>query len=219
MTNPWKRREVIGDCTLLLGDCLEILPTLDKVDAVITDPPWNMDYFADDKKDWSDYADWLRGLNEKYKAVSSGAIAIFLSSKSIPFISHVFEGWQPFVAVKNFSQMSKSKDTIPNAFDIGFCLPRNSYTGSGRNWWICNTAGMLQDRTGHPTPRTVDCMETIIEMFEGETILGPFMGSGTTGVACANLGRKFIGIEIEPKYYEIACERITNAYRQSRMFA
>ena len=50
-------------------------------------------------------------------------------------------------------------------------------------------------------------------------ILDPFMGSGTTGVACANLGRKFIGIEIEPKYFEIACERIDNAYRQKRMFA
>ena len=52
-----------------------------------------------------------------------------------------------------------------------------------------------------------------------ETILDPFMGSGTTGVACMNLGRKFIGIEIEPKYFDIACERIENAQRQQRMFA
>ena len=51
------------------------------------------------------------------------------------------------------------------------------------------------------------------------TILDPYMGSGTTGVACANLGRKFIGIEIERKYFDIACERIDNAYRQKRMFA
>ena len=50
-------------------------------------------------------------------------------------------------------------------------------------------------------------------------VLDPFMGSGTTGVACANLGRKFIGIEIERKYFDIACERIDNAYRQKRMFA
>jgi len=52
-----------------------------------------------------------------------------------------------------------------------------------------------------------------------DTILDPFMGSGTTGVACANLGRKFIGIEIEPKYFDIACERIENAQRQERLFA
>jgi site-specific DNA-methyltransferase (adenine-specific) len=50
-------------------------------------------------------------------------------------------------------------------------------------------------------------------------VLDPFMGSGTTGVACAQLGRKFIGIEIERKYFDIACERIDNAYRQQRMFA
>ena len=217
--NPWKRKEVIGDCTLYLGDSLEILPTLEKVDAVITDPPWNMDYFTNDKKDWPEYAAWLKKLNDKYVDISSGAVAVFLSSKSIPYVSHIFDGWQPFVAVKNFSQMSKSKDTIPNAFDIGFCLPRSTYTGNGRNWWLCNTAGMLQDRTGHPTPRTVDCMENILKMFDADSILDPFMGSGTTGVACANLSRKFIGIEIEPKYFDIACERITNAYRQERLFA
>jgi DNA modification methylase len=54
---------------------------------------------------------------------------------------------------------------------------------------------------------------------QGETILDPFMGSGTTGVACMNLGRKFIGIEIEPKYFDIACERIDQAQRQQRLFA
>jgi DNA modification methylase len=53
----------------------------------------------------------------------------------------------------------------------------------------------------------------------GQTILDPYMGSGTTGVACANLGRKFIGIEIEEKYFDIACERITAAYAQGTLFA
>jgi DNA modification methylase len=51
-----------------------------------------------------------------------------------------------------------------------------------------------------------------------ETVIDPFMGSGTTGVACMNLGRRFVGIEIEPKYFDIACERIENAQRQQRMF-
>ena len=64
-------------------------------------------------------------------------------------------------------------------------------------------------------------MRTLIELFSnpGATVADPFMGSGTTGVACAQLGRKFIGIEIERKYFDIACERIDNAYRQQRMFA
>ena len=73
----------------------------------------------------------------------------------------------------------------------------------------------------HPVAYPLDVPRRCIEAATdtGDTALDPFMGSGTTGVACANLGRKFIGIEIEPKYFDIACERIDNAYRQQRMFA
>ena len=71
----------------------------------------------------------------------------------------------------------------------------------------------------HPTQKPVRLMEWCIGFFPDSVILDPFMGSGTTGVACANLGRKFIGIEIEPKYFDIACERIEMAYAQGRLFA
>jgi DNA modification methylase len=70
----------------------------------------------------------------------------------------------------------------------------------------------------HPTQKPVKLMEWCIDFTEGETILDPFMGSGTTGVACMNLKRKFIGIELEPKYFDIACERIKNAQRQQTLF-
>ena len=71
----------------------------------------------------------------------------------------------------------------------------------------------------HPHEKPIWLIETLLKKAPLGLVLDPFMGSGTTGVACANLGRKFIGIEIEPKYFDIACERITNAYRQTRMFA
>ena len=70
----------------------------------------------------------------------------------------------------------------------------------------------------HPTQKPLRLLKWCLEFVAG-SILDPYMGSGTTGVACANLGRKFIGIEIERKYFDIACERIDNAYRQQRMFA
>ena len=70
----------------------------------------------------------------------------------------------------------------------------------------------------HPTQKPVRVMDWCVRFTNG-AVLDPFMGSGTTGVACADLGRKFIGIEIEPRYFDIACERIDNAYRQQRMFA
>jgi site-specific DNA-methyltransferase (adenine-specific) len=75
------------------------------------------------------------------------------------------------------------------------------------------------DAEGHPCPKPFHLFTRLLSFTDAETVLDPFMGSGTTGVACMNLGRKFIGIEIESKYFEIACERIENAQRQLRMFA
>ena len=72
----------------------------------------------------------------------------------------------------------------------------------------------------HPTQKPICLMEWCLSFVpDAQTILDPYMGSGTTGVACANLGRKFIGIEIEEKYFNIACERITAAQAQLRLFA
>jgi DNA modification methylase len=79
----------------------------------------------------------------------------------------------------------------------------------------------LNDAQGHPCPRPLNQVRHIIEQWvkPESVVLDPFMGSGTTGVACATLGRAFIGIEIEPKYFEIACERIRAAQAQQRLFA
>jgi len=71
----------------------------------------------------------------------------------------------------------------------------------------------------HPCARRREHVEWLVGWFSEEDVLDPFMGSGTTGVACANLGRKFIGIEIERKYFDIAVERIDAAYAQGRLFA
>ena len=82
-----------------------------------------------------------------------------------------------------------------------------------------NRVALLTEFASHPTTKPVSVMTFSIEQAgTPKSILDPFMGSGTTGVACANLGRKFIGIEIEPKYFDIACERIENAYRQAKLF-
>lgn len=73
----------------------------------------------------------------------------------------------------------------------------------------------------HPTQKPRRLMNELVGLFttEGQTVCDPFMGSGTTGVACMTLNRPFVGIEVEPKYFELACERIENAQRQERLFA
>ena len=88
-----------------------------------------------------------------------------------------------------------------------------------RNLW----SGLLRDTEKgefyHPTQKPVVLMQWCVQQIQDRIVIDPFMGSGTTGVACMNLGRKFIGIEIKRKYFDIACERIENAQRQQRMFA
>ena len=88
--------------------------------------------------------------------------------------------------------------------------------GDSHAFWSVPKAGSF----GHPTEKPVPLFSAWVRDFTnaGETILDPFMGSGTTGVACVKLGRKFIGIEIEPKYFDIACKRIEAAYAQPDMF-
>jgi DNA modification methylase len=71
----------------------------------------------------------------------------------------------------------------------------------------------------HPTQKPLKVMSWCLQFLpDAKTVLDPYMGSGTTGVACAQLGRKFIGIEIEPKYFDIACRRIEQAYAQGKLF-
>ena len=81
----------------------------------------------------------------------SDNIVIFQSSKAIPFVSHLFIGYESMVVIKNFSQMTPKR--LPNCYDIVFLKYKNGYKGNGRNWFLSNTAGMLKQRTGHPTPR------------------------------------------------------------------
>jgi len=204
----------IGPHTLILGDCLEVLPTLGKVDAVVTDPPWNMDYFVDDKKDWDAYSAWLGKVKDQCGAICEGEIW-FLGTKSIPYVSQLFKEYIAFDAIKNFSQMRPT--FLPCCWDIAF-IKSTKYLGNGRNWFVCNTAGMASQRTGHPTPRTEDVMVYVLEMHGWQSVLDPFMGSGTTGVACQRLGRTFIGIEKEKKYFDIACKRIEAEMNRFPMF-
>ncbi len=209
-------KEVIGNATLYLGDCLEILPTLDKVDAVITDPPYGM------------------GFRSNHRIVAHEKIAnddnseLFEWACSIP-VNHsryVFCRWDGIKVapmpkscvtwVKNNWSMGDLEHEHARQTEVALFWPGDNHKFPDKR----PTDVVSAPRTGneyHPTEKPVYLMEQFIKWTAG-TILDPFMGSGTTGVACMNLGRKFIGIEIEPKYFEIACERIDNAQRQKSMF-
>ena len=217
------RIEVIGDCTLYLGDCREILPSLGKVDAVVTDPPYGI---GESKKKhssrlrpnhkWSaptspDYgsSDW-----DKEPCASGVGMARLVAKWSIIFGGNFYEVppsscWLVWDKLNSgdFADCELAWTNLPKA------VRRIQYLWNG--FCRMETAPRV-----HPTQKPVGVMKWAIEQLpdNAHTILDPFMGSGTTGVACVKLGRRFIGIEIEPKYFEIACKRIEAAYAQPDLF-
>ena len=212
---PTFRTEQIGDCTLYLGDCREIIPTLGSVDAVVTDPPY--------------------GLGDKWEG---GGGSTHSSWKFNPAEARVWDKkTEPFV--ETFPKLAK--EVIIWGGNYYYLPPSRCWllwdkkqndqwtTGQAEMAWTnldrpirtfrfaqCEQAN--EGQKDHPTQKPMALMEWCVHWLNSETILDPFMGSGTTGVACVKLERKFIGIEIEPKYFDIACKRIEAENRRGSFF-
>ncbi len=198
------RKEQIGDCTLYLGDCREILPTLGKVDAVVTDPPY--------------------GIGDKMQGGTWGAAQKYVDFRrwdvapDVGWLLDVCDAGEAIVWGGNYFALPASRcwlvwdkqNAVPTMADVEM-----AWTNLDRPTKRMSLPVGVHS-FGHPTEKPLALMAWCIRMTEG-TVLDPFMGSGTTGVAAVNLGRKFIGIEIEPKYFEIACRRIADAVSRPRL--
>lgn len=202
-----RRVEVIGDATLYLGDCRDILPTMPKVDAVITDPPYgisaNKQTLGKGKKEFDRGGDWdneapnIRGLLALAPLVCVWGGNYF--ADQLP-VSNDWLVWHKLNDGRSFSECELAWS------NFGKQARHLSHHWSG-------------EEKEHPTQKPLPVMLWCVQQSGAvSTIMDPFMGSGTTGVACMMLGRSFIGIEREPKYFDIACRRIEDAQRQSRMF-
>ena len=197
---------VIGNATLYHGDCLEILPTLPKVDAVITDPPYGIGIAANPFRQKHEAKAWDNA------PASPTHIAACLASAPACLIwgGNYFD----LPPTQGFIIWDKVQ---PEDFSSAMC--EYAWTNVSKPAKLFRRHVVSYEKH-HPTTKPIELMRWSVEwMGQPRTILDPFMGSGTTGVACMQLGRKFIGIEIERKYFDIACERIDNAQRQARMFA
>jgi site-specific DNA-methyltransferase (adenine-specific) len=221
-------RVEIGDAVLYRGDCLEILPTLGKVDAVVTDPPYGIGYRSQRGADRR-LMKGVRTIRHEWDAIV-GDDKPFDPSPWLQFGKVVLFGGNHFSERLPSSAAwiiwDKRREVLPD--DNADCeMAWTNLKGVARihrQLWkgICREGDENIGISGskvHPTQKPVALMRFCIERIgEAETILDPFMGSGTTGVACAKMGRKFIGIEIEPRYFDIACKRIEDAYKQPDMF-
>ena len=226
---------------LHLGDCLEVMRSMpDKsVDAVITDPPYGVEIASvskggdggrrairrnangcfDDSKDYLSLLidEFLPQANRLSSVVATCSgiktimsypqpdwIIAWIYENKNNFCPYGFNQWTPILCYGKDPYMQKRIGNSPLAVKTDVV--------------VCNS---LPERNGHPTPKPVKFMRELIlrlSTHEGDTILDPFMGSGTTGVACVQTGRNFIGIEIDPTYFAIAEKRIAEAQMQQGLF-
>ena len=209
------RIETIGAATLYCGDCREVLPTLPKVDAVITDPPY--------------------GMAEKLSSTGSGrwkklydAKGGFAWDQEAPKLVLDLPAFADRVIIwgGNFFALPPSREwlvwnKIIRNFSTSVC--ELAWTNLDRpvDAFDYSHGQLATEGKQHPTQKPLGLMKWCIEktgVADGALILDPYMGSGTTGVAAVQMGRRFIGIEREPKYFDIAVRRIEQAQKQSDMF-
>jgi len=221
--------EQIGDCRLYLGDCREILTTLKKVDAVITDPPYGINLGVGNdkrggahglaKQGYENFSDTLEdfrsvivpSIQTALNMAQRGAVFSTLNLHELPKPDAIGGVYLPAASgLHCWGRASLSPVAFYGVAPDLNLGPRPSAI------WSTESA----EKNGHPCPKPLGWMKWLVHHASraNETILDPFMGSGTTGVACVKLGRKFIGIEIEPAYFDTACKRIELAYAQADLF-
>lgn len=239
------RVEIVGDATLILGDCLEVLPTLGPVDAVITSPPYNLGGSPwphlgnwkqgdsaggktkwkngsdagggiqygehDDCIPWAEYVGWQRAVVSELwdKIVDDGAIffnhkprvigaKLWLPLELIPecaVLRQIVVWARPGGVNFNPTAFVPTHEWIMLLAKPAFRLKSKGVSGLGDVW------RMSPDANEHPAPFPLALPSAALDAINAETILDPFMGSGTTGVACAKAGRKFIGIEKDERWF------------------
>lgn len=212
------RVERIVDCTLMLGDSRDLLPAVGPVDCVVSDPPYGMEFRSNRPK-----------VRPKFHAIANDDNAdalVWTTGIEAAHSKYVFCRWDNLVHVpkprscitwvKNNWSMGDLTGEHARQSELALFYPGPSH------FFPCGRPSdvIAAPRTGnesHPTEKPVQLMWHVVRWTDG-VVFDPFMGSGTTGVACVKLGRKFIGIEIEPKYFDIACRRIEAAYAQPDLF-
>jgi len=227
MADPWARKEVIGNCVLYQGDCLQVMPTLGRFDAVVTDPPYGIGADEEQRaaalariaaggksktgRGWKLYAetawDKERPSPEAFAAILDG------SKEQIIWGGNYFADLLP-PSMRWLAWDKGQRDFSLADMELAWTSQQKAVRvftyGRGK---------AVQDGKVHPTQKPLALMEWCLGFLpDAKTILDPFMGSGTTLVACQRMGRHGTGIELDEDYWKIACERVHQAWKQPDLF-
>ena len=237
----------LGNCTLILGDCLDVLPALQGVDAVITDPPYssggqfrgdrtqspsskyvqtgsgitNRVEFAGDNRDQRSFLAWSSmWLRDCHAACKPGAVLmVFTDWRQLPVMTDAIQcggwvwrnlvtWWKPGARMQRGRFSSSAEYVLYGSIAVpaeGEKSPQN----------VLQYAPVAGEEKKHIAEKPLPLMQNLLGVTpENATVLDPFMGSGTTGVACVKMGRRFIGIEKDPVHFQTACDRIERELQQ-----
>jgi site-specific DNA-methyltransferase (adenine-specific) len=224
-------KKQIGDCTLFHDDAFALMPTLGEVDCIITDPPYNpkthkgarsakslaasqIDFDSLSEAQFVEFCANAVAQARRWVVMSCAwQHAALLENTGVPLVRLGI--WHKPNGAPQFS--GDRPGTGWEAIAILHREGRKRWNGGGHHAvWVCNV-----EHGAHPAQKPLKLVMDWVAKFSepGELVLDPFMGSGTTGVACALLGRTFVGIEKRPDYFQLACRRITDAHRQGKLFA
>ncbi len=238
--NPWKEKREIGNATLYLGDCLEILPILEKVDAVITDPPYSerthkgsdaiSNGFGKDGADRKElgysFLSWedVRAFSAHFANKCDGWIVWMCDHFLSVQIQAALEDLDRYVFAPLPYYAPGSRTRLggdgPACWTIWIMVARTRALhkwGTLPGGYIAGPGWREREKMGG---KPVKLMERLVSDYSksGDIVCDPCMGYGSTGVAALNLNRRFVGIEIVQSDFELACERIDQAQRQQRLF-
>jgi site-specific DNA-methyltransferase (adenine-specific) len=222
------RVEQIGDATLYLGDMREILPTLDGYDVVMSDPPYGTGGWRRTqggkgsdpaakliREEWDDGAlEWLsqcRGMPVLSFWPAQHMPEMMAASKAAGYAKH------RMLYMRKSDPKPQVGGRVMWSVEPIVVLSADGFQLYGGTDWIEASTPRLNrdtDATGHPYQKPLDVMLWLVEKVRAETIVDPFLGSGTTGVAAVKRGRSFIGIEQDVRYFDISCRRIEAAQKQ-----
>lgn len=240
--SPIVRKEVIGDCTLYQGDSMAILPTLERSHLAVSDVPYTLTTGGKAKSQKT-----MSGIFALHNYANDGQLVMatvpFPAMMDAIYAALVDDA-DCYVMANDKNVHPLTSAGLDAGFQFHNLLVWDKVTPTANRWYMKNLEftlylwkgrartinnpsakqlirGGVDKETGHPTEKPVYLMEEYIlnSSDRGQTVLDPFMGSGTTGVACARTGRRFVGIEVDPAYFEISCERIRAAYERPPMFS
>lgn len=225
------RKEVIGAATLYLGDCLEIMPSLPRMDTAVTDPPYNVGKKYGTHNDSLSPQEYVLWLRNRWRVLPVETLIYTPGLRHFWDVPATLEGSGLQIDQQILGWHKKEYAGDKWTGGPAMCWEpiiwahrgegdfAKIFGAWGRDFLVVNATHGNPYAKLHPCPKPIEVFRWLIGMFAPASVLDPFMGSGTSGEAAVRMGRSYVGIELEPAFFDVACKRIEDAQRQARLIA